>query len=212
MKINYVQLAPHHFDAIIALGNKVHGENYLDLLQMQDLYKRSWSNNVNASWVALVTGEDIAGLRTASSKDDCKLTSDGYIVGFRLTIAANNWMPDKWCTPNEWGCTPIQVCYFKSVTVDNAVRGKGVGSSLLRKSIGSAKQQNALAGVAHIWMQSPGNAAYEYFTANGGELIKKHPNKWQIHSIEDGYECMVCDDICVCTAGEMIIHFEESHN
>jgi N-acetylglutamate synthase-like GNAT family acetyltransferase len=88
------------------------------------------------------------------------------------------------------------------------MRGKGVGSTLLQKSIASAKQQNALAGIAHIWMQSPGNSAFKYFTASGGQLVKNHPNKWQIHTIEDGYECPVCDSICYCVAAEMIIHFE----
>lgn len=208
MKINYVQLAPHHFNAIIALGTEVHGENYLDLSLMQDLYKRSWSNQVNASWVAL-------GLEQQSIRSNIvpiRQTSDGYLVGFRLTIAAKNWQPDKWCTPEDWKCSPVKVCYFKCNTVDTAMRGEGVGSTLLRKSINSVKQQNAIAGVAHIWMQSPENAAYEYFSACGGELIKKHPKKWLINSIEDGYECPVCNDVCVCTAGEMIIHFGASHN
>lgn len=204
MKINYVQLASHHFKAIIALGNEVHGENYLDMLQMQDLYNRSWANQVNASWVAFVADAGVLGTKLVSSKQ----TSDGYIVGFRLTIAAGNWTPDKWCTPDAWECLPINACYFKSITVDSAVRGNGVASSLLRMSIESAKKQNTVAGVAHIWMQSPGNAAFKYFTACGGKMVKKHPNKWQINSIEDGYECNICNDICVCTAGEMILHFE----
>lgn len=203
MKINYVQLAPHHFEAIIALGNEVHGENYLDMVQMQDLYNRSWAKKVNASWAAFVTEpSEIVGVSVLN-----KQTSDGYIVGFRLTIAAGNWAPDKWCTPDAWECLPSQACYFKSITVDSLVRGNGVASTLLQKSMGSAKQQNTVAGVAHIWMQSPGNAAFKYFSACGGKLIKKHPNKWQINSIEDGYECNVCNDICVCTAAEMILHF-----
>lgn len=221
MNVNYTQLAPHHFDAVIALGNEVHGDNYLNMLQMKDIYQRSWSNDANASWVALLSAPQsqpkidppseqqiaLGDKLSDRQKKACKQTPDGYLVGFRLTIAATNWTPDKWCTPNQWGHRTDQVCYFKCNTVDSTMRGQGVGSTLLRKSIESAKAQNAVAGVAHIWMQSPNNSAFEYFKASGGKLVKEHPNKWQIHTIEDGYECPVCESICYCVASEMIIHF-----
>jgi ribosomal protein S18 acetylase RimI-like enzyme len=210
MGVNYIQLAPHHFDAVIALGNEVHGDNYLDMSQIKDIYERSWSNGTTASWVAVIPALlpqskiDTMG----AQQNACKQTPDGYLVGFRLTIAATNWKPDKWCTPNQWGHRTDQVCYFKCNTVDSTMRGQGVGSTLLRKSIESAKAQNAVAGVAHIWMQSPNNSAFEYFKASGGHLVKEHPNKWQIHTIEDGYECPVCESLCYCVASEMIIHFD----
>lgn len=207
MTVLYQQLAPHHFEAIIALGNHVHGDNYLDMTQMQDLYQRSWANDVNASWVALLPPSALQ-TELAGNYRSSQLTSDGYLVGFRLTIAASNWSHDKWCTPALWRHPPDKVCYFKCNTVDEVMRGKGLGSSLLKKSIASAQQQNAMAGVAHIWMQSPNNSAFEYFSASGGELVKAHPNKWQIHTIEDGYECPVCENICYCVASEMIIHFD----
>jgi ribosomal protein S18 acetylase RimI-like enzyme len=133
MTTSLVQLAPWHFDAIIALGNEVHGENYLDPSQMEDLYAKSWSKQINASWVAV----------SSRSKENLPLTNpnritpDGCLVGFRLTISAGNWMPDKWCTPKQWQHSAEQVCYFKCNTIDSALRGQGLGSRLLEKSIGS---------------------------------------------------------------------------
>jgi ribosomal protein S18 acetylase RimI-like enzyme len=209
MSVIYTQLSPHHFDAVITLGNEVHGDNYLDINQIKDIYERSWSNNMNASWVALLPSLQTSSTTSEVQKNNTKRhTPDGYLVGFRLTIAPSNWQADKWCTPELWGHPPEQVCYFKCNTVDEIMRGQGVGSSLLSKSIESARAQNALAGVAHIWMQSPQNSAFEYFKASGGKLVKEHPNKWQIHSIEDGYDCPVCENVCYCVASEMIIHFE----
>lgn len=187
MTIDYQQLAPRHFDAILALGNFVHGDNYIDEAGIKDLYERSWQNDVNASWVAI--------------------DEQGKLVGFRLTVAPQLWEPDQWCTPDKWEVDTGKVCYFKCNTVDESVRGKGVGSSLLRRSITSAQQQGAVAGLAHIWLASPNNSAFGYFSACGGELVKEHPNKWQIHCIEDGYECPVCQSLCTCTAAEMILKF-----
>lgn len=208
MTIHYLQLTPQHFDAVIALGNEVHGANYLNSDKIQDIYDRSWANQVNASWIAVSidqTSPKRAG--TEQTIEQNKQTIDGRLLGFRLTIAAGNWTADQWCTPAVWKHAVSQVCYFKCNTVDSQMRGLGIGSTLLKKSINSARQQQARAGVAHIWMQSPANSAYGYFSANGGELVAKHANKWQIDSIEDGYECPVCKDVCFCTAAEMIIHF-----
>ncbi|MFQ3248612.1 MAG: ribosomal protein S18 acetylase RimI-like enzyme [Glaciecola sp.] len=205
MTINYVQLAPEHFAAIIDLGNHVHGDNYLDENSIRDIYERSFSNNINASWVAVISAqqEDILGTSVRN-------TPDGYLVGFRLTIAADKWQPDEWCSPELWMLPPNQVCYFKCNTVDENVRGQGVGSSLLKKSIASASSQGAEAGLAHIWLASPGNSAFSYFKACGGKLVKEHANKWQKHSIEDNYDCPVCGSLCECTAAEMLLQFQEN--
>lgn len=185
-QIEYQQLSPVHFDGVLSLGNHVHGDNYLDTERLNDLYNRSFKDGVNASWVAL---------------------SAGKVVGFRLTIAAGQWQPDKWCTPEQWGVPQDRVCYFKCNTVDEVCRGKGVGSHLLRLSVEQARQQGSLAGLAHIWLASPGNSAFLYFSKCGGQLVKHHPNKWQHLSINEGYECPVCDGLCTCTAAEMLLTF-----
>jgi ribosomal protein S18 acetylase RimI-like enzyme len=215
--ILYSQLSPEHFAAILALGNFVHGENYLDDAGIKEIYANSWCDNINGSWVAIDTsyesGEGINDIDDISNDStntpDPRRLKEGYLVGFRLTLAPQKWAIDKWCTPEEWVHEPNDVCYFKCNTVDNNYRGQGVGKALLFKSIESAKQQGAKAGLAHIWLASPNNSAFGYFSACGGKLIKEHPNKWQIHSIEDDYECPVCIDVCYCAGAEMLLSFAE---
>ncbi|GAB5381490.1 MAG: hypothetical protein Alis3KO_33900 [Aliiglaciecola sp.] len=185
-EIEYHSLAPEHFDRIIALGNQVHGDNYLDQRSIKQLYENSFDRRINASYVSVIGDE---------------------LVGFRLTIAAPHWQTDKWCSPEKWNVSPEQVCYFKCNTVSDAYRGHGVGSNLLNLSIQKAKLQGAKAGLAHIWLASPGNSAFRYFSKCGGELIAKHPGKWRHMSIEDGYCCPVCPDICECVAAEMLLTF-----
>ncbi len=186
-QISYMQLAPDHFAGVIALGNRVHGDNYLTAESLQTIYDNSWQDKVNASWVAIF---------------------DDQIVGFRLTYAPSKWTPDKWCSPERWPVPQTQVCYFKCNTVDKAMRGHGVGSMLLQRSIEQAKLQGAKAGLAHIWLASPGNSAFKYFSKNGGKLVKEHPNKWRHESVYEGYNCPVCDGYCECIAAEMILPFK----
>lgn len=58
MNIKYIQLSPTHFNAIIALGNHVHGDNYLDTTSIETLYRKSFSQGLNASWVAVINSDD----------------------------------------------------------------------------------------------------------------------------------------------------------
>ncbi|WP_460312273.1 GNAT family N-acetyltransferase [Aliiglaciecola aliphaticivorans] len=184
--IQYCSLNPSHFQRVLALGNDVHGDNYLNERDLERLFTQSSQNNINASFVSL--------------KGD-------KLIGFRLTIAANNWHPDKWCTPQHWNIATKQVCYFKCNTVDSSYRGAGIGSKLLSLSIEKAREQGALAGLAHIWLASPGNSAFRYFSKCGGKLIKRHPGKWHSSYIEDGYICPVCKQNCECVAAEMLLTF-----
>lgn len=184
--INYAPLAPEHFAGVIALGNKVHGDNYLTNALLSDYYTKSFVDDINASWIAL---------------------NQNSVVGFRLTFAHNQWQTDEWCTPSLWPATAANICYFKCNTVDPAMQGQGIGSHLLRKSIDAAKLQGADAGLAHIWLASPGNSAFKYFTKNGGQLIKKHANKWRYASIYAGYDCPVCAEYCECEGAEMLLEF-----
>ncbi|MDC0601956.1 GNAT family N-acetyltransferase [Aliiglaciecola sp.] len=186
MDIQYQPLAPIHFERLIKLANQVHGDNYLDSQSMQDLYERSFHLGVNASFVSLIGDK---------------------LIGFRLTIAATHWQSDKWCSPEKWSVPEQQVCYFKCNTVDADYRKHGVGSRLLSLSIDQAKAQGARAGLAHIWLASPGNSAFKYFSKCGGKLVAEHPGKWRQLSISEGYCCPVCNDLCECTAAEMLLKF-----
>ncbi|GAB3011997.1 GNAT family N-acetyltransferase [Bowmanella dokdonensis] len=188
--IQYQQLTPDHFDRLLALANHVHGDNYLDMPSLQKLYNAGLKNDLNASWVAL---------------------DDDRLVGFRLTLAAGNWQPDKWCSPSLWPVPRQEVCYFKCNTVDASYRAAGIGSKMLKLSVGEAAKQGAKAGLAHIWMASPGNSAFKYFSKCGGKLVKEHPGKWQENCINDGYVCPVCGTECDCVAAEMILQFEQAN-
>lgn len=189
-QIEYVPLSQLYFDAVIALGNQVHGDNYLDGTSIREIYHKGICNGINASWLAL---------------------EQNQLIGFRLTYAPKSWQPDKWCSPQQWQLPTEQVCYFKCNTVAESCRGKGVGSALLQHSINAALQQGARAGVTHIWMQSPGNSAYRYFHKNGGELVKIHPDRWHGDFEQTGYICVRCGQDCHCDAGEMILRFASKH-
>lgn len=203
MSILYEALAPKHFLAIVDLGNTVHGDNYLDAKSIQAIYDKSWQNSVNASWVAI----DSDFKNNTANIPQIQQVKSGALVGFRLTYAAQNWQIDKWCSPQQWGLSAKEVCYFKCNTVNKAYRGLGIGKTLLKHSVQSAAKQGAKAGLAHIWLASPNNSAFAYFSACGGKLIKEHANKWQILSIQDNYDCPICGDLCRCTAAEMLLTF-----
>lgn len=189
VKITYKPFTSDDFGGVMALGNDVHGDNYLDHDKTQYYYDSGFKNGINASFVAY---------------------HQNKLVGFRLTQAAMQWEIDEWCSPERWQLQADQVCYFKSNTVNAEYRGHGIGSTLLMLSIEQAKLQGAKAGLAHIWMASPGNSAFKYFKKCGGELIKEHPKRWAGWHDSHGYLCPVCGKDCHCTAAEMMIRFTES--
>jgi len=184
-QITYQEYTANDFDNVVALGNLVHGNGYMDKEDAKVWHQKGLKDGINAGFVAY---------------DGKKL------VGFRLTYAAGNWDIDKWCTPNKWNQPASTVCYFKCNTVDENYRGLGIGSQLLSLSISAAKKQGATAGVSHLWKQSPGNSAVKYFTKCGGKLIQTHPDRWREDAL-NGYDCTICSFDCHCEAAEMIIHF-----
>lgn len=177
-----------HFKDVIVLGNLVHGDNYLCDEFIAAIYQLGLKDGLNASLVAY---------------DADKL------VGFRLTYACGAWPIDEWCTADDWPHDTDKVCYFKCNTVDESYRGQGIGGILLTRSIEVAKQQGATAGVAHIWMQSPGNSAFRYMTKAGGKVVKIHPDRWLGISLNEGYRCVICKTACHCEAAEMIVDFND---
>ena len=184
-KITYRNIEPIDFTASIVLATTVHGDGYIDEKIISTWYKKGLKDNINTGFVAY-------------DKDK--------LVGFRLTYAVEQWQVDNWCSPELWQVAVDQVCYFKCNTVDENYRGHGIGGELLKRSITEAKKQGALAGISHLWMQSPGNSAVRYFTKCGGKLITEHPDRWHEMS-KQGYDCPVCHFNCHCVAAEMIIHF-----
>lgn len=180
------------YDAVIELGNEVHGDNYLFPEKIQEIRERSIKDGINCSLVAY------NGPREA-----------GKLLGFRLTYAPGMWEPDRWCSIERWGYEPDELCYFKCNTVSEESRGTGIGSRLLHESIECAKKQGAEAGITHIWMQSPGNSAFKYFKKNGGQVVEIHENRWADDYKNENYICIVDGEDCICSAAEMILRFKE---
>lgn len=183
---HYKNLSPDDFEQVIALANKVHGAGYLNSDSMQRWYRLGIKDHINAGFVVY---------------DQQKL------IGFRITFSPQQWQIDHWCSTEAWKITVDRVCYFKCNTVASEYRGQGIGCKLLALSIDAVKRQGALAGVSHLWCQSPGNSAVRYFTKCGGQLIKRHRNRW-LEDSHNGYYCTLCGNNCHCDAIEMMIYFD----
>ena len=184
--MNIRELTPGEFDAVIKLGELVHGSGYMDIAELTAIYQKGIKNGINANFVAI---------------------ENGQLIGFRLTYAAGQWQQDQWCTVDKWGVPFDDVCYFKSNTVAEAARGQGLGGELLAASKAAAVAQGAKAGVSHLWQQSPNNAAVRYFTKAGGVLIKEHPQRWHQRNVGEEYICVLCGADCHCVACEMLLLF-----
>ncbi len=184
--IQYRPMQPTDFAEVLQLGNLVHGAGYLTPALLQLYFDRGLSQQLNASFVAI-----------AATKQ---------LIGFRLAFAPGQWELDQWCSPQLWPVTPEKVAYFKCNTVAPELQGAGIGGQLLLLSIGALQQQGAVAGLAHLWQQSPGNAAVKYFSRHGGVLIQQHADKWRAESLQ-GYACVRCGVDCHCSAAEMILQF-----
>ena len=182
-----VQLSAAHFTPVIELANQVHGDNYLDENSLSQMQQQGLRDGLNASFVAL---------------DD-----SGRVVGYRLSFAPGQWEFDKWCSTALWSVAGSRMAYFKSVAISPSMRGRGIASALINASIDVLKQQGAYAGLAHIWRESPGNAAERYFSRAGGKLVKVHPERWRHLSETIGYHCPVCGSVCLCSAAEMELAF-----
>ena len=174
------------FKAVLALGEQVHGQGYMDMDELTAIYHKGIKNGINANFVAI---------------------ENDQFLGFRLTYAAGQWQQDEWCTVKQWGFDFEDVCYFKSNTIAEHARGKGLGGQLLQASKEAVIAQGAKAGVSHLWQQSPNNAAVRYFTKAGGKLIKQHPQRWHQRYMGMDYICVRCGDDCQCVACEMLLTF-----
>ena len=181
------------WEAIIKLGNKIQGDNYLNVSEMEKIAFKGLDKGLNCSYVVY----------------DGKRGKGGKLMGFRLTYAPGRWEIDKWCTTKVWGVHPEKVCYFKSICIEKDYRKHGIGTKLLNRSIETVKQMGGSAGIAHLWLESPGGGAIKYFARAGGTFVKNHNNRWLEDCIISNYRCIHHGDYCTCTASEMIIYFGE---
>lgn len=182
-----IELTPAFFPAVVSLANKIHGDNYLSDNSLATMQQQGIVKGSNASFIAV----------------DEQL----QVIGYRLSFAAGHWQPDNWCSEALWPVPAAEMAYFKSVGISKEQRGKGIASLLLQASVAILRQQGAKAGLAHIWCESPGNAAQRYFSQAGAVLVKVHPQRWWHLSETMGYYCPVCGALCQCSAAEMVLTF-----
>ena len=175
------------FEKVIELGNDIQGQGYLSENSLEDMFLKGFKNGINAHAVAIC---------------------DNNLVGFRITYSPGCWDIDAWCSPELWGVDKSQVCYFKTNNVLSEWRGRGIGQKLLQHSIEAVQKQGALAGVAHIWKESPNNSSVRYFTKAGGRLVYEYPNRWSWKNYDPEYMCSRCGGNCHCTACEMLLEFK----
>jgi ribosomal protein S18 acetylase RimI-like enzyme len=195
-------LKKEDFDAIVKLGDKIVGKHYTSRKELEDILKRSTKDGVNCSFTLSINEGDGAGER---------------LIGFRLTCAPGQWVDSysRELSRQDWGFDPEKVAYLKSNMIEEEFRGRGFGRMLLDYTVAAAKRAGADAGVAQVWMNSPGNSAFKYFTRAGGRLIKIYPAYWADLHDTDAL-CSHCGAVCNCPAAEMIIDFstykEIEHN
>lgn len=178
---------PADFAAVVTLANHVHGAGYLTEKALADMVQQGIKQQLSACFLAKIAQR---------------------VVGYRISFAAGQWQPDKWCSPSAWPVAIEDMAYFKSVAVHPDMQAQGIGQALLQRSIQVLKQQGAKAGLAHLWCQSPHNSAVRYFSKAGGQLINRHENRWQ-HLSAQGYHCPRCGKVCCCSAAEMVLQFTE---
>ena len=184
--MQYLTLTEQFYSQVVNLANNIHGENYISQAQLAQMCQQGIKQGINASFVAV---------------------SDDTVIGYRLSFAAGQWQVDNWCSTSLWPVAESEMAYFKSVGVDSDFRGKGVAKQLLTNSISALQAQGARAGLAHIWRESPGNAAQAYFANAGATLLKVHADRW-LHLCEShGYQCPLCGERCHCSAAEMVLRF-----
>ncbi len=182
------------FESIIELGDKIFGDNYLTQDDLKSVLKKSVKDGKNCSFTLTLNEGD--GLER--------------LIGFRLTYAPGTWIdsydPNLELNPDLWGFDPEKVAYMKSNCLDVEFRRNGFGRMLLDRSVAETRRMGAEAAVAHIWMNSPENGAYNYFLKAGGKMIKTYPSYWRAYHLEDK-PCIHCGFPCECPAAEMIIDY-----
>jgi len=193
MDLHYYNLWSHDFMRIQMLSDLVNGKDAVSFASLEEALRRGIDQGLNCNYVVY-----------DKSPDQNKL------VGFRLTYAPGMWEPTKYHSPDKWKVDPIRVCRFNSVAVHPDYRLRGIGRQLMEKSIETAKQLGAKAGVTHVWMESPDNSAYEYWARLGGELVRIWPNKWAEEYKERKVICAADGENCACTGAEMILYFRET--
>lgn len=184
--INIVPFSRDNLEEVKQLTDEVFGSNYLTIEDLRGGFVNSWRNGENCSFL---------------------MYDDGRLIGVRITCAPGRWVYEGYKV-DAWKVDPEKVVYFQTICIHPDYSGKGLGQKLLDASIEASKEQDAVAGVANIWVNSPNNSAYRYFSKAGGQVINLKPDFWKYKHTEQ-VPCSRCGSPCLCTSAEMIIYFEE---
>ncbi len=191
------KLSEEHFDKVIELSDSIFGKGFFS---REDLQKALEASTIG-HWCC-----------SSIMYDGDK--SKGNITGFRITAAPGKWDPHNgYYTPEDWGVEDIaKVCHFRTIAINPNYRRHGIATTLLNISIETVQKMGAVAGVAHVWKESPKNGAFRYFADNGGKIVAVWLDRWtDVGSLDQG--CLICGEgQCHCTGLEMIIHFGETSN
>jgi ribosomal protein S18 acetylase RimI-like enzyme len=181
----YRVLRENDYEEVKRLSDAVFGLHYLTLEDIDNSYRKSCSKGLSSSFV---------------------LCDEDRIIGLRLTYAPGNWEIGPGFNPDKWKVPQDKVCYFQTNCIHPDYAGKGLGGELLKRSIEISKQQGAVAGLATIWLNSPHNSAFRYFSKAGGKVINIEQDRWSKYHTED-IPCGRCGARCECLGAEMILYF-----
>ena len=89
--------------------------------------------------------------------------------------------------------------YVRTVAVDSAYSGQGIGTALVAKAVDYLKVLGAERIFSPLWKHNGVVNSDVIFRRNG--FVPKHgiPDYWLKDSMEKGYSCPVCGKGCHCT-------------
>ena len=169
------------------LSDVVFGVDYYILSELQGVLEKSVLGQISASYILL---------------DE---ENPSQALGARLTYAPGQWEDflKKSSSPELWEVEPRKVGYFKSLFLQESLRGQKLGPKMSEFSIQALKTMGAQAIACHSWAESPENSSQRYLKKIGFQKLKEHKLFWS----EANYECVRCGSPpCQCAAMEMIYY------
>ena len=189
MYVEIINFTPDKIPAVKQFTDKYIGDNYYTEQDLLEVYNKSIKGNINSSFL-LIEGGEIKGIRLA------------YMPGKWNDVKGTNGL-----TPEKWeGLSIDDLGYFQSIFLAEEFVGKGWAQTLARLSISAIKRGGGKGILTHSWLESPNNSSLKYLERVGFKLVNSHPNYW----INVNYQCPRCGNPCYCTAGEMLLVFEDA--
>ncbi len=90
--------------------------------------------------------------------------------------------------------------FFKSIAVTAKMKGRGIGTALLQRSLDWLEQKRATIVIALAWEAGGVCFAKGILESVGFQPIAHIENFWYQDSVEKGYQCPTCGNPCRCAA------------